>query len=1013
MTPSNPIQLAPFLLAFLVAGFAAPTRLAAQTPSPGILLLAHGGAKNWNQSVADAAAEVNRDQPVEVAFGMATRRNIQAAVDRLIARGVAEIVAVPLFVSPHSSVVRSTEFLLGLRRDAPADLALFARMDHGSGDGHAGHGSAAATEDGATPVVSRVPIRMAGALGRHPLVAAMLADRARSISADAAREVVVLVAHGPVPADDNARWLADLAALGASIKASTRFAGVEWQTVRDDAPPPVRDQAAAELRDRVTRITAAGQRVLLVPVVISFGGIEPGIRRRLDGLAYTMPAQGLLPDPRIVQWIREAATAATTGPIDAPTAARLFDSVTVSATLNPSVIRETPGTVAVIDDTTIANRLVENVADLVKFEPGVYVETTANRIGLNGFNIRGIGGNRVMTQVDGVATSEQFDFGPFNVHQFGLDLDTLKSAEIVRSAGSALYGSDALGGIVSFFTKDPADYLGSRAFHAAGKIGYDGRSDEGSANGVVAGGRGRAVASLFASTGRGHEARNRGDVETENASRTALNPQDRRTAQALGKVAVTLGNGNVLRGAVEIADHHVETEAFSSRTAAVLDIDSDDAMRRHRVSIDQQIAGAAASQWAWSAYVQTSATEQVVRELRVAGPARLDRTGTLDYDQDSVGGTTQHRRSLLLRGHDVLTTIGGTYARHRFDMLRDRVDVDTTTGVVVPPVGLILPSKYFPKSDVDEGGAYVQAEMKLGRVTLVPGVRYDHFSLDADEHDAVYLATQSPTAADFSAGAVSSRIGAAVRVSDAVTLHAQYAGGFRAPPYSAVNSGFTNLQGGYTSIPNTELDPETSDNLEGGIRSVVGRVSIGATVFSNHYDDFIQQVSRGVNPGSGLQEFQYQNVAKVRIRGLELQGDARLTDTLRLRASYAFIRGDDVSGVADVPLDSIAPDQGVVGLEYAAQSGRWGGELSARAVARQQRAVAGDGFFAPAAYATADLTAWVSLPHRLTLRAGLLNLTNATAFEWANVRGRSATDPVIDRYSNPGTSGLLSIAYAW
>ena len=83
-----------------------------------------------------------------------------------------------------------------------------------------------------------------------------------------------------------------------------------------------------------------------------------------------------------------------------------------------------------------------------------------------------------MTQIDGVETSEQFDFGPFNVHQFALDLDTLKSAEIVRSAGSSLYGSDALGGVVSFFTKDPSDYLGADRFHFGAKAMFDGRSDQ-------------------------------------------------------------------------------------------------------------------------------------------------------------------------------------------------------------------------------------------------------------------------------------------------------------------------------------------------------------------------------------------------------------------------------------------------------------------------------------------------------------------------------------------------------
>ena len=63
---------------------------------------------------------------------MATRANIQTAVNALTARGVTEIVAVPLFVSSHSSVVTSTQYLLGLRAEAPAELAAFAKMSHGS-----------------------------------------------------------------------------------------------------------------------------------------------------------------------------------------------------------------------------------------------------------------------------------------------------------------------------------------------------------------------------------------------------------------------------------------------------------------------------------------------------------------------------------------------------------------------------------------------------------------------------------------------------------------------------------------------------------------------------------------------------------------------------------------------------------------------------------------------------------------------------------------------------------------
>jgi hypothetical protein len=73
--------------------------------------------------------------------------------------------------------------------------------------------------------------------------------------------------------------------------------------VRDDAGPALREAATKDLRSRVERQTAAGRRVLVVPHLLSFGGIEQGIRKRLEGLDYTMTSQALMPDDRIVQWV--------------------------------------------------------------------------------------------------------------------------------------------------------------------------------------------------------------------------------------------------------------------------------------------------------------------------------------------------------------------------------------------------------------------------------------------------------------------------------------------------------------------------------------------------------------------------------------------------------------------------------------------------------------------------------------------------------------------------------------
>ena len=707
-----------------------------------------------------------------------------------------------------------------------------------------------------------------------------------------------------------------------------------------------------------------------------------------------------------------------------------LDSVSVSATMRPAPVRDTPGMVSVIDGETIQERMIEDFADLVKYEPGVYVENNVTRLGLNGFNIRGIGGNRVMTLVDGIQTSEQFDFGPFNVHQAGLDVDALKTVEIVRSANSALYGSDALGGVVSLFTKDPADYLRDQRFYVGGKTTWDGRANDVGVNFTLAGGSERVQASVFGSLNRGNEIGNKGTVDTRDETRTAPNPQDAAGQQVLAKLVFNASPGNRFRTTAELYDTRVETDWLSNNGLTdfgflkydTLVSSALDTQRRQRFSLDHTLADRGLDLLSWQVYGQFNDTAQTVDQERTTfgfgPPIPSMRRGTVDHEQVGYGGSAQGQQWLGGLDNGMLVTFGVSYRTDYFDMERNRAETNTATGQPVP-TSLIFPTKYFPESDVVEAGAYLQGEIRFGRVTLVPGVRYDHFSLDANQADPVFVASLNPEAADYSDGALSPKIGMAARLSDIVTLHAQYAGGFRAPPYSAINTGFTNPRGGYTTLPNANLRAETSDNLEVGIRTAFDRASLGLTGFSNRYDDFIESTSLGRNPITRLTEFQSQNLDQADIRGVEMRGEAYLTDSVMIRGSYARIDGVEIlQGAADdpplaeeTPLGSIAPDEGVIGVRYVQPAGRWGSELSLRLVEAYQQG--DDEQFAPDAYQIVDLVSFVSLTEALKFRVGLLNLTDAKYFEWWNVRGREAGDPVIDRYSSPGVSVITSLAYDW
>ncbi len=294
-------------LAGLTPEFATISSSSGAQAASGILLLAHGGSKKkWNKDVDALAAQVRKTMPVQVAFGMADKITLQAAIDRLTQQGVREIVAVPLFISSHSSLIECERYLLGLRAKAPADLAMFAGMHHHS-VGHMGMSSDDPAADLTTPVKCPVPIHMTSAIDHSPLVAQILLSRAERLSKNPRRETVVLVAHGPDSDEENQKWLVDMSILADTMRRSSQFKRIEALTLRDDAPEPIRSRATAQLRATVERADRQDNRVLVVPLLISYGGIEKGIKKRLAGLKYVMSRQGLLPDARMAEWVLQQA----------------------------------------------------------------------------------------------------------------------------------------------------------------------------------------------------------------------------------------------------------------------------------------------------------------------------------------------------------------------------------------------------------------------------------------------------------------------------------------------------------------------------------------------------------------------------------------------------------------------------------------------------------------------------------------------------------------------------------
>lgn len=278
----------------------------------GILLLAHGSRDTtWNNTVMNVTHSIAEKYPVEVAFGMANPFSMQPAIDSLEARGIDQIVVVPLFVSSFSPIIRQNEYLLGLR-DSLADAPMppmahemtdemMAMMDHSS------HGE----ELELKPLRVNAEVKMTNPLDDHPLVAEILMDRIEAVSDDPSEETLLLVAHGPVQDKDNENWLKAISNLGSQIqqmqekKGGEPFFNIVPLTVRDDAGDDVYNQAKEEFRTLVKEADEQGEAIV-IPLLLSKGGVERRYLTRLEGLNYTWGGETLLPHENISLFIEES-----------------------------------------------------------------------------------------------------------------------------------------------------------------------------------------------------------------------------------------------------------------------------------------------------------------------------------------------------------------------------------------------------------------------------------------------------------------------------------------------------------------------------------------------------------------------------------------------------------------------------------------------------------------------------------------------------------------------------------
>jgi hemoglobin/transferrin/lactoferrin receptor protein len=553
-----------------------------------------------------------------------------------------------------------------------------------------------------------------------------------------------------------------------------------------------------------------------------------------------------------------------------------LDRLVVVTSKTPRQVSDVVGQVSVITAEDISQNLTEGLDDLLRYEPGINTESSGTRFGVNGVNIRGIGGNRVAIEVDGVPVRDRFAIGNFSDGGRSLvETDLVKQVEVLHGPASTLYGSDALGGVMAISTWDPDDLLArtdNRPYYSL-RGGYRGSDESWVASGMAAWSGGRSAALLSATIRDGHELENMamGDAPEDN--------QDWDSQDYFFRATLDTSGGHRFRLSVEDYQRNAKTEIRSilgqGRFRSTTSLSGDDTDDNQRLNLDFDFSSERISQGVVRLFHSDTSTRQLSREVRAASsrPVRLERF--FQYQQDANGLELNLFSELNLGNSSHRLGFGVEFLRTDTEEFRDGFQQSLLDGSITKSViGEDLPVRDFPNSETDEYGVFIQDEIRFGegRWEVIPALRFDRYDLDP-KPDSIYLEDNPFTevvAVDDSQ--VSPRLGVLFHINQDWSVYGQYVEGFRAPPFEDANIGLDIPLFNIRAIPNPELVSETSRGWEAGIRKATASSWFSLAVFDTDYDDFIDtKAFIGVDPASGVLLFQSRNIESARIYGLDLR----------------------------------------------------------------------------------------------------------------------------------------------
>jgi hemoglobin/transferrin/lactoferrin receptor protein len=606
--------------------------------------------------------------------------------------------------------------------------------------------------------------------------------------------------------------------------------------------------------------------------------------------------------------------------------AQELDEVVMSVSKWEQQKRDVPNRIISLDARSIAFTAPQTAADLLQNSGKVFVQKS--QLGGGSPMIRGFATNRLLLSVDGVRMNNAIFRGGNVQNVISIDPFTVKNTEIIFGPGSVIYGSDAIGGVMNFYTEKPS-LSQNDSLLVKGNANYRFASAnlENTIHADVNLGK-KKWASLtsisynhfddlrMGSHGPDSYLRNN-YVRTNNGFDELVSNENQQKQLPTGYDQINLMQKFLFKPNskwdLNLGTYYSETSDYSRYDRLI------------RPTRDRQ--GLRSAEWYYGPQKWFMGNAQLQRKgngkfydglkLGMAYQHFEESRNNRDF-QDVVLNTTKEKVDALNLNVDFENKrIGNFKWYYGAEYIYNKVGSEGMDTNIESGEKTDAASRYPDGASWQSLAGYMNAEYKSKpNFTLMSGLRYSHVWVDAVFDQRFY--TFPFETADLSTGALTGSLGFSWFPKANLQVTVNGSTGFRAPNVDDIGKIFDSEPGSVV-VPNPNLEPEYAYNAEVGIqRNIKDKVILKGTAYYTYLVDALVRRDFSLNGqteilyGGELSNVQaIQNAAKAYVYGFEFGLDAYFTEHWSISSNLTLTEGveEDDSGV-DTPARHAAPTFG-------------------------------------------------------------------------------------------------------